>query len=364
MYRLIIADDEAIIRSGLARSVDWVSLGHTMVGAFSCGNDVIHFLQDNAADVLLTDIRMEDGSGMELAQWIARHRPGMQIILLTGYADYETACQAVSYGVVRCLLNKPVPVGELKSVFVALAQDLAEKSKREAEQRQLHLTCLQLILRQEAYAETLWENFHMICVAVRIDGMTEWEIPVLQATHTTARYEGLAVRADGAMLLLYPCHSGQADEVMRLAEAWLALQEGAVQASLRRYDDARAVQSLVGGCDENGPGEPTSSILDAVNLYLDQHQTDRIYLADVAARFHYSASHFSRIFQKSAGMSFAAYVLRKKLECAREGLLHTDASIAEVAAAAGFVDARHFAQAFKRQFGLTPSACRRQQGGR
>ena len=64
MYRLIIADDEKRIRQGLKNIVDWNSLGFEVTEIFADGQDIIEYLDYMIPDVILTDIKMNNVSGL------------------------------------------------------------------------------------------------------------------------------------------------------------------------------------------------------------------------------------------------------------------------------------------------------------
>ena len=123
-YRLLIADDEKIIREGLATSVDWSALGFCVTGVFSGGNAVIEYLRDHTADVLFTDVVMQDGSGLDAAEWINAYRPDMKVILLTGYADFEAARRAIECRVVQHMIMKPTQVSEIRHVVSEVLGEL------------------------------------------------------------------------------------------------------------------------------------------------------------------------------------------------------------------------------------------------
>ncbi|MBQ8588411.1 MAG: response regulator [Clostridia bacterium] len=128
LYRLIIADDERQIREGLSTVVDWKTLGFEVVGVFSDGTDVISFLDNNMADVVLTDIRMAHVSGLDVARYVSTNCKNTKVILLTGYKDFEYAKAACEYGVYHYLL-KPTELPELHDVFVKLRKQFDEQKK-------------------------------------------------------------------------------------------------------------------------------------------------------------------------------------------------------------------------------------------
>jgi AraC-like DNA-binding protein len=92
--------------------------------------------------------------------------------------------------------------------------------------------------------------------------------------------------------------------------------------------------------------------------YIDQHKTEQISLAGVAAAAGASIFHFSKVFHKSTGLTFTDYVARVRVEGARTQLLNPNARINEVAFDSGFQSITQFNRTFKRVFGHSPSQFR------
>ena len=72
LYKLIIADDEAIIREGMA-SYEWERLGFTVIGTASSGRKVLDIMEREPADLIITDIRMPVMDGLEATRQIRLH---------------------------------------------------------------------------------------------------------------------------------------------------------------------------------------------------------------------------------------------------------------------------------------------------
>lgn len=99
MYKVMIADDEHIIRRGVVSLIDWEELGCEVTGEAANGSEACEYLQDEPVDILVCDIRMPGKSGLEVAEWIQREKIPVKIIFLTAYSDFEYARQALHYGV-------------------------------------------------------------------------------------------------------------------------------------------------------------------------------------------------------------------------------------------------------------------------
>lgn len=82
-------------------------------------------------------------------------------------------------------------------------------------------------------------------------------------------------------------------------------------------------------------------------------------LAELAAQANLSLSHFAREFRRTVGQTPYAYMLRRRIEFARELTVHSDLPLAEVGRRSGFPSPAHFADRFRREVGVTPGALRR-----
>jgi len=82
-------------------------------------------------------------------------------------------------------------------------------------------------------------------------------------------------------------------------------------------------------------------------------------LQELAAETGHSRSHFLRMFRATTGMTPHRYVLKRRLEQARQLLEHVESSIAEVAITCGFSSQAHLTLAFRKEFGVTPAEYRR-----
>lgn len=134
MYKVIIVDDERIIRSGLSCFIDWEAMGFEVVEAFEDGENAIEYLKNHSVDVVLTDIRMARVSGIELAKYIFDNKIATKVVMISGYKDFDYARNAIEYNVVQYIL-KPVNSRKLVEIFQGLKaefdEEKAEKIKLE-----------------------------------------------------------------------------------------------------------------------------------------------------------------------------------------------------------------------------------------
>ena len=93
--------------------------------------------------------------------------------------------------------------------------------------------------------------------------------------------------------------------------------------------------------------------------YLQEHLGEDVTLAVLAEEFHLSAQYISQLFKSEIGVNFLTYLTNIRMEKAKNLLLTTPLSVAEVSEQAGYGDYRVFTKVFKKNEGVTPSQYRR-----
>lgn len=130
--RLLIVDDEVIIRTGLASVIAWHELGIELLQPAASAEEALTRMAEERPHILMTDIRMTGRSGLELAEEGLRLLPELEVIILSGYDDFSYAQQAIRQGVTDYLLKTSKPEEIIKTVLQAkqrITERWAEKSK-------------------------------------------------------------------------------------------------------------------------------------------------------------------------------------------------------------------------------------------
>ncbi len=104
--------------------------------------------------------------------------------------------------------------------------------------------------------------------------------------------------------------------------------------------------------------EHSADILPRLIDYVNIHYNEKITLKSIAAVYHYNPAYLGRLFSKTYGITLNEYLYRKKLEKAKELLISTDCSIADIASSVGFPNTSSFYNRFKTLFSLTPKEYR------
>ena len=95
--RVAIVDDHPMFRMGLAAAIDEMD-GIELVGEAQRADQVAALVIAVAPDVVLLDVRLVDGSGLDVNRWLAEHHPAVKVIMLTMSEDHDTALTALRDG--------------------------------------------------------------------------------------------------------------------------------------------------------------------------------------------------------------------------------------------------------------------------
>lgn len=131
LFKVLIVDDETIIREGLRTAIDWSSLYCKVVGEAEDGDEGLEMIKTLEPNIVFADIRMPGLNGLEMISKIKEFNFNCKIIILTGFRDFEYAQEAVKLGAFRFLL-KPTKTEELLQAIRDAIKDI-KKAKAEEE---------------------------------------------------------------------------------------------------------------------------------------------------------------------------------------------------------------------------------------
>ena len=166
MLKLIIADDERIIRETISHLIDWNSIGIELAGVCKDGIEAYNMILDESPDIVLTDIKMPGLSGLELVQKISQTDLDTQFILLSGYGEFNYAKEAMKYGL-RHYLLKPCNEEQIIASVKDVIDDCYHKRANHRMQEQqrllldnLHANIISGIINEGVAAESEYESIY------------------------------------------------------------------------------------------------------------------------------------------------------------------------------------------------------------
>lgn len=145
MYKVLIVEDEDIIRKGLLFMVNWQDADCVVVGEAADGLEGLEKIRDTSPDIVVVDINMPVKDGLSMLE-DSIEEYGYDAIIVSGYSDFEYARKAIRLGVTEYLL-KPVnfnelydALGKIKAKQLAAARLRHEMKQLDMEKRKVRHT--------------------------------------------------------------------------------------------------------------------------------------------------------------------------------------------------------------------------------
>jgi two-component system response regulator YesN len=155
MYKVIIVDDEAVVRIGLKNTINWNEHGFELVGDYANGREAWEAVEKHKPELVISDISMPFMDGLELAGLISAQFPYIKMIILTGFDEFEYAQQAIRLKVSDFIL-KPITAQEIRNLLDRVRAEMDEETKHREDLGRLNSQLSQsLPLLKERFLERL-----------------------------------------------------------------------------------------------------------------------------------------------------------------------------------------------------------------
>lgn len=390
LYKVLIADDEDIIRQGIASFLK-ERAEFEVVAEAEDGETALELAVQFMPDLLFVDINMPFLNGLQFIEKLEGVLKDAIIIIITGYDDFNYAQQALRLGVFDYIL-KPIMEDvfyasldraklELKKIseqsrYLKWAKVLLEKNKgqltesflndwlgghysnTEAEER---IEFLKLLLPEQTgitVASLDYKN--------SIEIGSEWNDDLLYyAAENIAQelfqpFSPILICRDpgGNLIILSSCKMqaawhDAAKQFSLLLERHLPLRVTAAQYEAGSFSNAPAAyeQALI----KIGELRGVPQLVKDVQNYIDTNfPNEKFSLQDAATAFHVSPQYLSRLFRHAVGITFVDYVTRDRIRRAIELLEDEEMKIYEIAELTGYSNQHYFSSAFKKILGISP----------
>jgi two-component system response regulator YesN len=338
MHRILVVDDEPMIRKGLEKLIQQAEPSNIHTDTAENGVDALEKIRSSRPTILFTDIRMPRMDGLELCQRMQEQYGDIPIVVVSGYGDFEYAQKCMSYGVKEYLL-KPVTKAGVQGAVSKLLAGLAADSERayislsRSEQWLERLDEAIWHLRDERIRETI-EEIRLYCGSRRIDDRQREQL----------LHELLAKLVK--QINQRDIYKMDCDEL---------LAEASRQTSFDEFE--QSVQGLMKLIRAKRKGLAREPIEEA-KAYIERNLSKELSLEEVADMLGLNASYFSQLFKQMTGETFVHYRIKRRMELAKRLLATAHHKITDVSYEVGYADHPHFTKTFKKFTGYTPSEYR------
>lgn len=297
--RLLIVDDGHYVVEYIKHLLDWSKFGVGQVETLTNSIEAKRRLDGDRVDILITDIRMPEVSGLDLLQHIQERKLGTKVVFLSGYSQFEYAQMAVRLGALDYLL-KPVDKEDMEKAMSKVVRLVGEREPGVA-----------------ASAERIGEE---------------------DRSRTAAAGDATGVGGIGA---------ARVGETVGVAGA-----AGAV-----------GTAGTTGVTGTSGAGGANSSIVETVQAYVADHLDGCLSLEDLGRIVHLHPVYLSKLYKQETGENLSNFIFSKRLEKAARLLKDSELHVVDISRMVGYKKTQYFIKVFKEQYGLTPYQYRRNQRG-
>lgn len=251
MYRVLIVDDEPVIRNGIHSFIDWQQEGMSAEDDCANGVEALAALESRSIDILITDIKMPLMNGIQLMEQAIQLYPSLKVIMISSYNDFEYVREGLKLGAVDYLLKPTMEPEDLLAVLKRCIAMLEEERRKESELNQYQQGAIyrerkslehelkKLIVQEhatltEADWVPAWLQERYACMYVMLDSADEWRenrgylyvqllLEELQEMFYMHVQEGVALlMSESSMFLILPDHDGGAEQLLH---QWRAVLE-------------------------------------------------------------------------------------------------------------------------------------------
>ena len=421
MRKILIVDDEKIVRSEILRLADWEKYGMEVVGEAENGRAALEFLASHPVDVMITDLSMPGLSGMEFLQAVREKYPELRIIVMTMHQNFDYIQQAMRLGVVDYITKTRIE----KENFGEILEGILKRLSAQSGVRQFQRDTVRFLCRAEgegtpADADQALDDGVWLAEDGEVpEGFLRIEVIGLQGVYYRDAVSFLRTFLD--KVLFYTYHRGQQSYFCRYEPIEPAYDKRDLLAAelqgtewilddARYKDICRRIPALALSREELlvffyqpflkcasyrklqveeyftqtaalrwwyqwqnwlsdlrqstavclQPEDSTAGIFRRAIQYIDAHYMQNLDLPAMLQMTAMSKSFFSAGFKEITGKSFVSYLRALRVEHAKQLLTETQYSIQDVALQVGYDDERYFRKVFSEVVGVSPAQYRKE----
>ena len=359
MYRILIVDDEKIERKGVSFLIKQMDVECELTETVN-GQEALEWLEENEADILLTDVKMPHMDGITMAKTVREQFPDVQFVFLSGYTDKEYLKEAIHLHV-DAYIEKPVNLDEFTATIKKLVANCVKRrqtrnledefykvspSKKERNERvytlsQGSLKNLEKILKGTEQAAAVKE-LKTFCAGIR-------ECEGTPPAYVCNVYFQLSLQLQNA------AHYHNAKETLREMEQF---SQQIIHAPTLDYLEMESFRLLDALFLEIATRDLDPVAL--VNSYIEKNFADSSVTIDkIAQDLKFNASYLCERYKQYTNVTISNALTATRIEEACRLLKTTDMMLYEIAYRVGYSNGKYFSKVFQKETGMSPKDYRR-----
>lgn len=396
-WKVLIADDEPIIREGIRDSVEWSSLQMDVKAEAEDGEEALELALEHSIDILLVDLNMPIMNGLTLIKHIREQLPQCKIVIITGHDEFTYAQEAVRLHVTDYIL-KPADPDQLKQVLEGVRQEL-ETTVKENEYFEMASNQISKnlsLLRERFCSAWIEGRLEESEIQKQLDFL---KLPLVSPKHfgviqcpeyfankplmkekekqmfmfsienivseLLESYSNVIFRDETGLIIMILWEHVDEETFERIEKA----VKDCLKMTTKMYvesvsDGMNCISEVYKHCKEMIYNDANiSPMVRRARQYIEKHFTEpAIALEVVAQTLQVSPVYLSRMIKQELGMSFVSLVTNMRIKKAIQLLNSTDLPIVEIAEQVGYDTQHYFSTTFKKAMGVSPINYRKNSG--
>ncbi|MRH43815.1 response regulator [Aquibacillus halophilus] len=390
MWKVLIADDEFIIRDGIRSSIDWEEYGMEVVGEAEDGEEAVELAIKYQIDILLIDLNMPILNGITAMKRLRKDLPQCKMVVISGYDEFHYAQEAIRLQVEDYLL-KPVSSEKLQNLLLNLKQQLdlevnqeeyfkqatnqIKKNHTKLKERffqdwiagqlnsneiieQLHFLSLPPVVPVQ-YMVIRWPEYHQNQTILQENDRQIFLFAIENIVEEIVGSKMVTVFRDQSHFLNVCSWERMTNEQTTKIKV-------AVQQYLKitvywhleevKEEDLTNLPNVYKLCIDQIEKQIRVSpiVKQAQNYIQQQYQDSSLTLERVAEELHVSTVYLSRIIKQELGISYVGLLTQLRLNKATDLLKTTDMTIRDIAEEVGYESQHYFSTTFRKNVGVSP----------
>ncbi len=375
MIKIMIVDDDYIVRKGLAKTIDFKKLGMELVATSENGRDALDKFRQIMPDIVITDVCMPYMNGIEFIEYACKINPGCKFIILSGYNNFEYVRSALALDACDYLL-KPLENGAIERAL------LNAKAKHDKDSVLASMGSNLLYLKNDFWKKALQgtidkaeikekssiydidipksSDFFVIYAEkprfTEVPLITDSSVKIITVNINAQTYAIIVFTTEGNKHEIINSFMEQNKDVVigvsALGQDICDIHNLYQQAELA-HKNSKASDSLVSfyvATHHSG----YHVVLDAINI-VKSHYSTQLHLQDIADELQISKSYLITVFKKHMGISLTDYITEYRMKVAKDLLALKRFKIYEICYKVGYNDIKSFRNAFKKAHGFLPT---------
>ena len=395
--KLILVDDETKQIKNLENMIDRNAEGFEIVAAFESAEAAISYIKENRVDAIITDIKMPNVTGIDLAKFCRYHYPDIKIVFISAYEDFSYVNEALQYKIAAYII-KPITQNEiikvLKKIYAPCTNKINDGTQNDFGRIEAQRNLFLELMSAPANYNIIGDKLKLIGIDIDIDscymtvynvkmidfdkyinsvwyhGDEKLEIAVAQliipeniysyCCMTKFRHDGFEFAAiskrNVEKTVFKEFLKGYAETLKN--ELWEIL---GIEIKAELLQDCRSIKNIDKyDADELGNAEAVAKTANDLKCYLNNNYSDEnITLEKLSKMMGFSVSYLCSIFKRSVGKSIIDYLSEIRIEAAKQLLIQTEYKASSICGMVGYRYNSYFYKLFKSYTGYTPTEYRK-----